>query len=313
MSYFYGPVPSRRLGFSLGVDLIPKKVCSFDCIYCHTGKTTKKTIERFRFIDFKKFKEDLGLIIQKYPKIDYITISGSGEPTLHKDLDKVIKLIREVSDNRYKICVITNSSLLYRKDVRSELLGADLIIPSLDAVSSKIFEKINQPHKDIKLNAIINGLVKLRQEFKGEIWLEIMFVGNINDDLVEASKFKKLINRIKPDRVQFNIPVRPPLAVKDSMGKVILPKFSQLKKIAKIIGGKIEITGNFQKQKQKSIFNSVPDMISDFLKRRPATSEDLEKSFGLNKIALKKYIDILLSEGKIKECNRASKKYFIYN
>src|SRR4030042_422131 len=133
MDYFYGPVPSRRLGFSLGVDLFPEKICNFNCLYCQLGKTEKKVLQRQQHVDIPEFKRQLQAVLQTKPTIDYITISGSGEPTLHKNLDKVISAIKTIASKAYPVCVITNSSLLHRAEVCKELKKADLIIPSLNA------------------------------------------------------------------------------------------------------------------------------------------------------------------------------------
>ena len=208
-NYFYGPVPSRRLGFSLGVDLLSKKTCSFNCLYCQLGPNSKKTAKRFSFSKLPKFKEGLKEIIGRNPKINYITISGSGEPTLYKGLDKIIAAIKKVTQNKYPVAVITNSSLLYKGEVRDELKKADLIVPSLDAATSKTFSKINRPCKGITLKRIVSGLIQLRKEFKGKIWLEIMLISGINDSKREIEKFKEIIDKISPDKIQLNLPVRP--------------------------------------------------------------------------------------------------------
>ncbi|MCF7907906.1 MAG: radical SAM protein [Candidatus Omnitrophica bacterium] len=238
MTYFYGPVFSRRLGFSLGVDLFPRKTCSFDCIYCQLGRNTKKVTRRISCVELAKLKQELKTIIKKKLRIDFITISGSGEPTLHKDLNKIIKVIKTTTNNKYSVCVITNSSLLYRKDVRKELRAADVIIPSLDAASAKVFHKINKPYKGADLNKLSQGIVKLSQEFKGQIWLEVMLVKGINDNLSEIKKLKKIIEKISPSRVQLNLPVRPAAV------KVNLPSAKKLVQIRKIIGFDAEVVSD---------------------------------------------------------------------
>ncbi len=229
-SYFYGPVPSRRLGFSLGLELIPKKLCSFNCLYCQAGRTRDKSLKRFSYVKISQLKKELSQVLKRKPKIDYITISGSGEPTLHKGLDKIIAVLKKTTKNKYPICVITNSSLLYRKKVRTELAQADLIMPSLDAVGPALFKKINKPISGLSLNKIIQGLIALRREFKGKIYLEIMLLGGVNDTISEAKKFKQVIQKIKPDRVLLNLPVRP------SENKVVLPTLLRLKQFKKILG-----------------------------------------------------------------------------
>lgn len=295
MSYFYGPVPSRRLGFSLGLDLTPRKTCSFDCIYCQLGKISKKTTRRFSFIDLNKFRKELKEIIKKNPAINYITLSGSGEPTLHEDLDKIIVSIKKITGNKYPLCVITNSSLLFRKKVRKELKNADLIIPSLDAVSPSVFRKINRPYKGLNIKKIIKGLIDLRKEFKGKIWLEIMLVKGINDSLEEARKFKEIIEKIKPDKIQLNLPVRPAGA------DISLPGSKRIEKIRNIIGGNVEIVSSFHKASRRKHSPRIETDILNFLKRRPATLDDLAVSSGLNPNEVIKYLKILIEKKKIRK------------
>ncbi len=304
MNYFYGPVPSRRLGFSLGVDLIPKKTCSFDCIYCQLGPSDKKTIKRSFYIDLNEFRRSLKKAVKDHPKIDYITISGSGEPTLHKSLDKIIKTIKAVTKNKYPVCVITNSSLLYRKEVRKELLRADLIIPSLDAADLKTFIKINQPHKSITFKRIVNGLIRFRREFKGKIWLEIMLVGGINDTIAQAEKFKGLIKRIRPDKVQLNLPIRP------AGVKISLPAEKKIKRIKEMICKDVEVVSDFSaKRKGSKTLKDLGKKILRFLKVRPANLEDLMHSFAANPSEVAKELNFLLDKKKI----RKKKKYFVIN
>ena len=304
MSYFYGPVPSRRLGFSLGVDLIPKKTCSFDCIYCQLGLSDKKTTRRSFFIDRHKFSKSLKEIIKNHPKIDYITISGSGEPTLHKDLDKIIAIIKRAAKNKYPLCVITNSSLLYRKKVRKELLKADLIIPSLDAATSKTYHKINRPCKGITFKNIVKGLIELRKEFKGEIWLEIMLVKGVNDAIAEAKKFKQIIKKVKPDKVQLNLPIRP------AGVKISLPSAQRLKKIKEIIFEDVEVVSGFSATRRlPKSYKSLDKKILRFLKVRPASLEDLMHSFSANPNQISKELNFLLEKKRIHKRN----KYFVLN
>ena len=307
-NYFYGPVPSRRLGFSLGVDLFPKKTCSFDCLYCQLGQSSKKTIRRFSFIKFPKFKRDLREIIKKNSKIDYITISGSGEPTLHKDLDKIITAIKRITENKYSVAVITNSSLLYRKKVRKELAKADLIVPSLDAATTEVFSKLNRPHKGVVLKKIIEGLISLRKEFKGKIWLEIMLVAGVNDGKEEIEKIKKIVDKINPDKIQLNLPVRP------TGVKISLPSRKRINDIKKILGRNSKIVAKFSlKKRKREIGGDLRKNVLNFLKVRPASLEDLIKSLGVNPNQIIKQLYLLIEQGLIKESWVKKAKYFVIN
>jgi len=253
------------------------------------------------------FKRQLEEIIRKKPRIDYISISGSGEPTLHKKLDLIIDTIKTITKNKYPVVVITNSSLLYDKEVRHELLSADLIVPSLDGATKKSFIKIDKPQKSITFEKTINGLIDLRKEFKGKIWLEIMLIGGINDSLSEARKFKALIKKINPDKVQLNLPVRP------SGAKITFPDFARVKAIKKIIGTRAEIVSLFYKQAQKKFSQSIEQDIIKYLKIRPATLTDLAKSLGQDKAYLEKQLKALMVKKIIKEKNHHNKKHFIYD
>lgn len=211
MRYIYGPVKSRRLGLSLGISLTPLKVCSFDCVYCQLGKTAHKVSERKAYLDIKdilvEFKGYLGSPEYKLNPPDYISLSGFGEPTLNRDISILIAQIKKLAMS-IPLVLITNASLFSKIQARSDVLEADVIIPSLDAVTRDIFEKIDRPLSDIKIEDIIQGLIALRKEFKGKIFLEIMLVKDINDSLEYAHKFKHTVEKINPDKIQLNIPAR---------------------------------------------------------------------------------------------------------
>ncbi|MFH1519913.1 MAG: radical SAM protein [Candidatus Omnitrophota bacterium] len=307
-NYCYGPVPSRRLGFSLGVDLFPRKTCSFNCLYCQLGTSSKRTARRSSFVNRGKFRRELSEIIKKKPKIDYITISGSGEPTLHKDLDQIIATIRKVTKHKYPIAVITNSSLLYRRKVRQELAKADLIIPSLDAATAKTFAKINYPCKGVSFKRIVAGLIQLRKEFKGKIWLEIMLVAGVNDCTKEIKKFKSIIDKINPDKLQLNLPVRP------GRTKVSSPSQEKVAKIGKIFAGKKEAAVKFSYRKLKNkICSDLGLNILNFLRVRPGSLKDLAISQAVSPKQISKQLSLLLKQKLISEHRVGKIKYFIIN
>jgi len=210
MKYLYGPVPSRRLGRSLGIDPIPSKTCNYQCIYCQLGKTTHFTNERKDFYPKEEIFEEMekSIILNK-GKFDYITFVGSGEPTLCKSLGELILKAKMLSEK--PICVITNGSLLYQEDVKNELMLSDVVLPNLDAGDEKLFIKINRPHPSINFGKIIQGYIDFRKEFKGKFWIEIMIMKGINDSKEELIKIKEKVDLIKPDRIDINVPIRPPV------------------------------------------------------------------------------------------------------
>ena len=210
MIHIFGPVHSRRLGASLGLDIIPMKVCSFDCVYCECGPTTIKTLERKPYVPAEIILSQLKEFLSTYSeKLDYITFSGSGEPTLNSDLGSMIAGIREITDT--PVAVLTNSSLIDQPDVIRDLQLADLVVPSLDAVSDRNFRVIDRPLPSASPSAIVASLEKFRTVFKGRIWLEILFVDGYNTSDGEILLFKEAVRRIRPDRLQLNTVDRPPI------------------------------------------------------------------------------------------------------
>ena len=202
--YLFGPVPSRRLGMSLGVDLVPKKVCSLDCVYCEVGKTTKLTLDRKEYIKSDKIKEELSHYFSNSPDPDYITFSQSGEPTLNLYIGEILRFIKQ-SKPEIPVAVLTNGTLLYDKNVRKELLTADVVLPSVDAATDSVFKKINRPSGDLDIHKYIRGLIDFRKEFKGKIWLEVFILPRYNDSENELTELKKVILKINPDSVQLTL------------------------------------------------------------------------------------------------------------
>lgn len=238
MKYIYGPVKSRRLGNSLGISLTPYKTCSFDCVYCQLGKTTLKTLERKEYVNLEEILSELKVFLSchdfKKEPINYITLSGSGEPTLYQEVGRLISEIKKLIN--IPVAVLTNSSLLSNAQVREGLYNADLIVTTLCAASKAVFEKISRPFEKLSLEEIINGLIALRKEFRGKIYLEIMLVKGINDSLREMEKLKEITDNIRPDKIQLVMPSRPP-----SENWVVSPDLKTVKKIQEIFGEKAEI------------------------------------------------------------------------
>ncbi len=208
MNYIYGPVPSRRLGLSLGVSPIPRKTCNYSCVYCQLGRTNHMTNTRNMFYKIEDIINEFKAILDKNIQFDVITIVGEGEPTLYLGLGDLIKEIKTLTMK--PIAVITNGALLYEKQVRNELAIADIVLPTLDAYDEISFKKINRPHGSITYEKIINGINLFSNEYFGKLWLEMMFMKDINDDEVSISKYRSILNNIKYDRLYLNTPVRPP-------------------------------------------------------------------------------------------------------
>ncbi len=301
MKYVYGPVPSRRLGSSLGIDPIPSKTCNFQCIYCQLGKTTNFTNERRDFyLTEEIYKEMEEAIKQNKEKFDYITFVGSGEPTLYKSLGKLILKAKEFSSK--PICVITNGALLYSPEVRRELMNADVVLPSLDAGDEKLFIKINRPHPSIEYEKIIQGYIDFRKEFNGQFWIEIMVMKGINDSKEELVKIKNKLDLIKPDRIDINVPIRPPIE-----SWVQIPDKNVIPILNDVFGEYNNI--NFPERGIFSVFSSNFEMeLKILLERHPMRQEQILETFSSKKFNEQ---DVLLELNTLASQNKIKK--VIYN
>ncbi|UCC38395.1 MAG: radical SAM protein [Candidatus Aminicenantes bacterium] len=299
----YGPVPSRRLGYSLGVDIISFKECTFDCIYCQLGPTTQKTIRRKKYFSSKEILSEIKEKLASGQRIDYITFSGSGEPSLNLNLGKLIGEIKKITN--IPVAVLSNGSLLSRKSVRKDLLAADLVVPSLDAAAQETFAKTNRAHSSLKLDEIIGGFERFRQEFKGSIWLEIMLVKGVNDSLSHLRRLKEAIVKIKPDKIHLNTVVRPPAE------KFARPlSLNELEKIKKIFGKNSEIIAEFDRKAQKPSSENLEKAILSMIQRRPVTLSDITISLGVHKNEVIKYLNFLLEEGNIRTSTHKGLEYY---
>ena len=294
MRYLYGPVPSRRLGVSLGIDLVPRKTCTYDCIYCQLGRTTNKTLKRDAYIPaqsiIREIEEFLGRI--KTP-VDYITFSGSGEPTLHYHIGTIIGEIKKMTS--IPVAVITNGSLLFVDEVKRDLSQADLVIPSLDAVSKTVYETINRPEVSLEIDRVIQGVVDFREQFRGQIWIEILYCRGMNDDSSEVAKMKEVLEQINPDRIQLNTVYRPP--AEDYASPLTEER---LREIAESFGGKASIITPYRGDNFLGGKGEVEAQIIDALHRRPLTAEDMAEMLGLHPQEVIKHLKLLLDGNTIR-------------
>ncbi len=305
MKYIFGPVPSRRLGFSLGVDVIPHKTCSFNCVYCECGNTTNLTLERREYIPLKLVVNELKEFLSTYKgKIDYITLSGSGEPLLYSKLFELTKSIKGFTN--IPLALLTNGSLLTKKSVRKELCLFDVVLPSLDTASQKTFLKINRPYKSLKIGKIIQGLIKFRKEFKGKIYLEVLLVKDLNDSIKDILKLKEAIRKIKPEKVQLNTVCRPPAETSSEPLRL-----EQLNEIKNILGRNVEIIKNFDSKISQISPLKIKRSIYSLLRRRPCTIKDLSLTLGIKKQEIEKYIYLFINKKIVKEVLHNKNKYYI--
>jgi wyosine [tRNA(Phe)-imidazoG37] synthetase (radical SAM superfamily) len=279
----YGPVPSRRLGLSLGINIIPFKTCTLDCIYCQCGKTTKKTLERRSFFPINDILSAVrsairqSSIANRQSPISFLTFSGEGEPTLNKDIGRIIRrLKREFS---IPVAVITNSTLLANPQVRRDLHAADLVVPSLDAADQRNFARVDRGHRDLRVADIIEGLKLFRRGYRGKIWLEMMLVKDVNDSVEHVVALRKAAWQIKPDRIQLNTVVRPPA---EKSAKPV--SRDDLEQVQLLFGPNTDIIGEAKDKGRRTRVKATvlpDDTILATIHGRPVTKLDLVCSLGV--------------------------------
>jgi len=313
--YIFGPVPSRRLGMSLGVDLIPFKTCTYNCVYCQLGATICKTLQRQSFVTIEEVLGELkDSLDSRTGNVDFITFSGSGEPTLNSDIGSMIEQVKSFA--QVPVAVITNGSLLYRDDVRKDLSKADLIVPSLDAITERTFARVNRPHEGLTMELIVEGLKKLTEEFQGEIWLEIMLVRGVNDDPEELKQMAELVRGLKVDRIQLNTVARPPA---ERFALAVIAE--EMSDIAKVFDSRAEVIVDFPplispRAREKggkgheSHDKDIETAIVSLLKRRPCMVDDISNSLGVHRNEVIKYVNSLTKDGTIRRVEHDGKWYY---
>lgn len=301
--FIYGPVPSRRLGFSLGVDILPFKTCTLDCVYCQLGPSSRTTVRRRAFFDPKAVLRQVRKAVASGARIDHITFSGSGEPTLNSSIGEIIHGIKKMTD--IPVVVLTNGTLLHRKDVRRDLREADVVVPNLDAATPGIFSRVNRPDKALRLDRMLEGLAVFRREFKGEIWLEVMLVAGVNDSPAHIRKLRKIIDGAGADKVQLNTVVRPPAErAARPLGE------RRMKAIGKALGPTCEITVTFPGKSGKPSGGKLEKAILAMVRRRPVTSADVAASLGRGAARVAGALSSLVAAGLIKSVRHGGKAYY---
>ncbi len=284
--HIFGPVSSRRLGRSLGIDLVPFKTCTYNCVYCECGATTHLTTGRKTFFPVEELYAELSDFLSSSPILDFITFSGSGEPTLSLSIGEVIRFLKDNYPS-YRVAVLTNGSLLSDPDVRRDLLSADIVLPTLSTVVKQTFSKIHRPDPKISLESMLTGLVQFRREYSGEIWLEVFIIPGINTSDEELAGLLKIIREIKPDRVQLNTLDRP------GTEEWVLPaNRAELDRVQRMLDTATpEIVESYPSRVQKSSYVEDPvEQIYEMLKRRPCTVEDLSSATGLHFMEVEKLL-----------------------
>jgi wyosine [tRNA(Phe)-imidazoG37] synthetase (radical SAM superfamily) len=303
MSHIFGPVPTRRLGLSLGVDLIPSKTCTYDCIYCEVGRTTCHTIDAESFIAPREIEKELGIVLEK-TRPDTITLAGSGEPTLNSAIDEIISVIRKKTGT--KIALLTNGSLLWREDVLRKVLSVDIILPTFSTVFDNTFAAIHRPCAGLNPARLIKGLKDLRNKYKGLIFLEVILLSGMNDTEKEIEGLRQAIMEISPDKIQLNTVVRPP---SDKRAKPV--DALRMDQIRNFFGDRAEIIAYAHHDKNAVEYDSGGVSVIEMARRRPVRLSDIAEALHRTTEDTERLVKELLLIGEIAEQEHEGETFYI--
>ncbi len=295
----FGPVPSRRFGRSLGIDLTPLKTCSHNCIYCQLGETTNLTVQQDEYVDTALVIAELEEWLHSGVHADYLTLSGSGEPTLHSRFGDILEWIN--AHTEIPSVLLTNGSLFDQPGVQQNARHASIVKITLSAWDQISYEHIHRPAMGLHFESIIAGQQKFQHGYDGQVWLEVMVLRGINDSVKAVNRIKRIVQTLQADEVQLNTVVRPPA----DFAAQPVPR-ETMKKLAAVIGGKV--IGVFRERKPDSRVGWKG--ILNLLERRPCTAEDLIGAYGMHPNELSKYLGALIAEGKISTVREGNKVYY---
>jgi wyosine [tRNA(Phe)-imidazoG37] synthetase (radical SAM superfamily) len=302
--HVFGPLSSRRLGVSLGVDVLQPKTCPLNCIYCELSRTTRLTLLRDEYVPAAEVIEEVSRALTELPRVDYVTFSGSGEPTLNSALGRMISGIKKQAG--VPVAVLTNGVFLFMKEVRDDLLEADIVLPSLDAASVDVFRCINRPHPRLNLFRIIDGLVEFRNEYHGQIWLEILFVKDVNDSLEEVQRLKAAVARIKPDKVQLHTVSRPPA---ETTVNPVTQDF--LHRAQRLFGGRSEVLPQEPKIIPTLNHSDLERSILAVASRRPVTVAELASTVGSHAEIVIRAIGSMVADHRLDVIEHGSLRLYV--
>jgi wyosine [tRNA(Phe)-imidazoG37] synthetase (radical SAM superfamily) len=301
LSHLFGPVPSRRLGRSLGVDPLSFKTCSYDCLYCQLGVTTCKTVQRKEWVPLNEILDELSPALESRP--DYITLSGSGEPTLYGPMGELVRGIKTRTDT--PIALLTNGSLLWKEDLREALRDVDLACVSLDAADEQTFRTVNRPHEDVPFDRMLQGLVDFRKEFKGQYWLEILLLDGLSDSDEHVASLVECVRKINPDRVQLNTVSRPPA---EQIARAV-PQ-DRMFELAQRFEPHAEVIADFRGTHDMPEFVAGRKEVLRLLQRRPCTVDDIARGLCMHVNEAVKYLEELGTKGLLTKTQTAGRLYY---
>ena len=285
------------------MDPVVPKTCTLDCVYCELGPTTDRTVSRRPYVPVDGILEELGARLAENPDLDFITLSGSGEPTLNSDIGRLIDGIKEMTD--VPVAVLTNGTLLTDPEVRAELANADVVAPSVDGVSRAAFERVNRPHESLDPAVIADALVAFAREFRGKIWLEVVFVEGLNDDSGEVDRIAGIIDDVKPDKVHVNTVVRPPAA---PHARALTQE--RLEEIAERFGPTAEVIAGPAGPSQSAVAGDASGVVVAMVARRPVTAIDVARATGMSVAAAAEMLNQLVENGVLSVVRHGESLYY---
>ena len=301
--HIFGPVLSRRLGRSLGVDIMPFKTCTYDCVYCEQGRTTNLTASRKNYVSVDNVHAELKEYLASHTTPDYITLSGAGEPTLHSGLGDIVQGIKSLTS--VPVAAITNSSLLWDPAVRNGLCDADVVLPSLDAGNAHLFERIDRPVPGISFEQMVTGLIAFRESFRNAIWLEVMLMYGVTSGESEVGEIAEWVRCIRPDRVQLNTVVRPP-----SESFALPISRDRLEQLASLFDPRAEVIADYAGPSHETENSPDTTRVLELLERRPCSLSEIAGTLGIRSIEAMKLVQYLLIQNKIAETCHGNETYF---
>jgi len=301
--HLYGPVPSRRLGRSLGINMVPHKTCCLDCIYCQLGRTTKHTMRVAEYTPAHEIILDLERWMRLDGQADFLTFAGSGEPTLQARLADIMALAHEQSD--IPIALLTNGALLWTEEGRAAALQADVLMPSLDAATPEVFERINRPCAGLTLDRVVEGLVETVSDFRGQTWLEVMLVRGVNDDEAELEAIAEAAARIGPEQIQVNTVVRPvPGGGAERIGD------EELQRVCELLGPKASVIPSAWEHGAPAGSERSTDEVLALVSYRPCTLQDIAHGLDMHPNEALKYVVQLLDQESIRPIERDGQTFY---
>jgi wyosine [tRNA(Phe)-imidazoG37] synthetase (radical SAM superfamily) len=285
------------------LDLVPFKACTYDCIYCQLGRTTDLTTTRREYVPIDEILAQLKGKLRTRPAPDYVSLAGSGEPTLHARIGELIAGIKRLT--RIPVAVLTNGSLLGMREIQDALMEADLILPSLDAGDAELFRLVNRPHAHIEFDAMVDGLAAFRERFAKQVWLEVMLLAGITGIQAEVEKIGALVRRIRPDRVQLNTVTRPPC---EDFAYPVSPE--AMPAFVRLFGRGASVVSEHRPQRAAGSGTLADGDILALLTRRPCTARGISEGLGLHLGELIKRLDILADRGAVTSVRKNGSVFF---